>query len=91
VIGGIAWAQHQGGVERVEVRVDGGPWQPARLGPDVGVDYWRQWYLPWTAEPGQHTLAVRATDGRGEVQTAVRAAPFPNGSSGIQQVVVNVR
>jgi DMSO/TMAO reductase YedYZ molybdopterin-dependent catalytic subunit len=91
VIGGIAWAQHQGGLERVEVRVDGGPWQPARLGPDVGVDYWRQWYLPWTAEPGQHTLAVRATDGRGEVQTAVRAAPFPNGSSGIQQVVVNVR
>jgi DMSO/TMAO reductase YedYZ molybdopterin-dependent catalytic subunit len=91
VIGGIAWAQHQGGVERVEVRVDGGPWQPARLGPDVGVDYWRQWYLPWTAEPGQHTLAVRATDGRGEVQTAVRATPFPSGSSGIQQVVVNVR
>jgi DMSO/TMAO reductase YedYZ molybdopterin-dependent catalytic subunit len=91
VIGGIAWAQHQGGIARVEVRVDGGPWQQARLGPDVGVDYWRQWYLPWTAEPGQHTLAVRATDGRGEVQTAARATPFPDGSSGIQQIVVNVR
>jgi DMSO/TMAO reductase YedYZ molybdopterin-dependent catalytic subunit len=91
VIGGIAWAQHRGGVGRVEVRVDGGPWQPARLGPDVGVDYWRQWYLPWTAEPGQHTLAVRATDGRGAVQTAVRATPFPDGSSGIQQIVVDVR
>jgi len=91
VIGGIAWAQHRGGVDRVEVRVDGGPWQPARLGPDAGVDYWRQWYLPWSAEPGQHTLAVRATDGRGEVQTAARATPFPNGSSGIQQIVVDVR
>jgi DMSO/TMAO reductase YedYZ molybdopterin-dependent catalytic subunit len=91
VIGGIAWAQHRGGIARVEVRVDGGSWQQARLGPDVGTDYWRQWYLPWTAEPGQHTLAVRATAGDGTVQTAVRATPFPEGSSGIQQIVVNVR
>ena len=90
VIGGVAWAQHQGGVERVEVRVDGGPWQQARLGPSAGEDYWRQWYLPWTAEPGRHSLAVRAVDGTGDVQTAVRATPFPAGSSGIQEVVVNV-
>ncbi|GAB6984216.1 molybdopterin-dependent oxidoreductase [Nocardioides pyridinolyticus] len=90
VIGGIAWAQHQGGVAKVEVRVDGGPWQQARLGPSAGHDYWRQWYLPWTAETGQHTLAVRAVDGEGDVQTAVRATPFPGGSSGIQQIVVNV-
>ncbi|HEU5037585.1 MAG TPA: molybdopterin-dependent oxidoreductase [Nocardioides sp.] len=90
VIGGIAWAQHSGGVQKVEVRVDGGPWQEARLGPSAGNDYWRQWYLPWTAEPGQHALAVRATDGAGEVQTAVRATPFPNGSSGVQEIVVTV-
>lgn len=90
VIGGVAWAQHQGGIERVEVRVDGGPWQQARLGPTAGSDYWRQWYLPWTAEPGRHSLAVRAVDGEGDVQTAARTAPFPAGSSGIQEVVVNV-
>ncbi|GAB3197711.1 sulfite oxidase [Nocardioides hungaricus] len=90
LVGGVAWAQRQGGVRRVEVRVDGGPWQEARLGPSAGNDYWRQWYLPWTAETGQHTLAVRATDGEGDVQTAVRATPFPEGSSGIQQIVVNV-
>jgi len=90
VIGGIAWAQHQGGVAKVEVRVDGGPWQQARLGPSAGSDYWRQWYLPWTAESGQHTLAVRSTDGMGDVQTAARATPFPDGSSGVQQIVVNV-
>ena len=64
VIGGVAWAQHQGGVAKVEVRIDGGGWQEARLGPSAGQDYWRQWYLPWTAEKGQHTLAVRAVDGR---------------------------
>jgi DMSO/TMAO reductase YedYZ molybdopterin-dependent catalytic subunit len=90
VIGGVAWAQHQGGVARVEVRVDGGAWQEARLGPSAGNDYWRQWYLPWTAETGQHMLAVRAIDGEQDVQTAVRATPFPEGSSGIQEIVVNV-
>ncbi len=90
VVGGVAWAQHRGGVAKVEVRVDGGPWQEARLGPSAGADYWRQWYLPWTAESGQHTLTVRAIDGRGEAQTAVRATPFPAGSSGLQQIVVNV-
>lgn len=90
VIGGVAWAQHQKGVAKVEVRIDGGAWQPARLGPSAGDDYWRQWYLPWDAEPGQHSLAVRAVDGEGDVQTAVRTSPFPEGSSGIQQIVVNV-
>jgi DMSO/TMAO reductase YedYZ molybdopterin-dependent catalytic subunit len=89
VIGGIAWAQ-QRGIGGVEVRVDGGRWRPARLGPDAGVDYWRQWYLPWRADPGRHLIAVRATTLDGDVQTAVRAGPFPDGSSGLQEVVVTV-
>lgn len=90
VVGGIAWAQQRGGVAGVEVSVDGGPWQAARLGPSLGDDYWRQWYLPWTAEPGRHSLSCRATAGSGEVQTATRAAPFPEGSSGLQEIVVLV-
>lgn len=89
VVGGVAWAQHRG-VGGVEVSIDEGPWQQATLGPDVGVDYWRQWFLRWPAESGQHTLATRATTLDGEVQTASRATPFPDGSSGVQQVVVNV-
>jgi len=88
-IGGVAWAQHEG-VARVEVRIDGGPWQEAVLGPDAGIDYWRQWYLPWDAARGPHQLAVRATGKNGTVQTSVRARSFPNGSSGIQENVVNV-
>ena len=34
--------------------------------PSGGVEYWRQWYLPWDAESGSHQIAVRATnrDGR---------------------------
>jgi DMSO/TMAO reductase YedYZ molybdopterin-dependent catalytic subunit len=90
VIGGIAWAQHQGGVGKVEVRIDGGGWEEARLGPSGGQDYWRQWYLPWTAEKGQHSLAVRTVNGDGDQQSAARATPFPEGSSGIQEIVVTV-
>lgn len=89
VIGGIAWAQGSG-VESVEVRVDGGPWRAATLGPSAGTDYWRQWYFEWDAEPGRHFIACRATNRDGDVQTAVRTAPFPNGSSGIQEISVNV-
>ncbi len=89
VIAGVAWAQPHG-VAKVEVRIDGGEWQQARLGPEVNASYWRQWYLPWEAESGNHDVAVRATDSRGEVQTDERATPFPSGSSGIQQIVVRV-
>ncbi len=88
-IGGVAWAQGSG-IAGVEVRIDGGPWQKAELGPDAGDDYWRQWFYEWDAEPGQHFVASRATNKDGDVQTAVRASPFPEGSSGIQEIAVNV-
>ena len=61
-----------------------------QFGPDAGVDYWRQWYLLWDAEPGRHTLTVRAQAADGEYQTEERATPFPDGSSGLQQIVVRV-
>lgn len=88
-IGGVAWAQRIG-IAVVEVSIDGGPWQKTRLGPDVGLDYWRQWYLPWKATPGRHAIAVRATDRKDARQLSRRAKPFPSGSSGIQEVVVFV-
>jgi DMSO/TMAO reductase YedYZ molybdopterin-dependent catalytic subunit len=88
-IGGVAWAQTRG-IGKVEVQVDGGAWQQAELGPEVNVDYWRQWYFPWEAESGEHDLSVRATDLDGRVQTDAKAAPFPNGSSGLQRIIVTV-
>jgi DMSO/TMAO reductase YedYZ molybdopterin-dependent catalytic subunit len=45
-IGGIAWAQQNGGVATVQVQIDGGAWQDAQLGPSAGNDYWRQWHEP---------------------------------------------
>jgi DMSO/TMAO reductase YedYZ molybdopterin-dependent catalytic subunit len=88
-IGGVAWAQHRG-VRDVEVSVDDGPWRRTELGPDVGVDYWRQWYLPWDATPGRHSIRVRTSDLAGGRQLTERATPFPSGSSGVQEVVVFV-
>ena len=88
-IGGVAWAQGRG-VEAVEVRVDDGPWQQATLGPDAGIDYWRQWYLRWDATPGRHSLAVRATDVTGATQTDVRTDPYPSGATGWHNLDVDV-
>lgn len=91
VIGGVAWAQQSGGVAKVQVRIDGGPWQDAELGPSAGNDYWRQWAFLWDAEEsGQHNLAARVVDGDGNAQSAVRATPFPEGASGIQELIVSV-
>ena len=87
VIGGVAWAQHRG-IQKVEVRVDGNGWQEARLGPDAGIDYWRQWYLPWDALPGRHELTVRATDLEGNTQPEQKATPFPKGATGWHSIVV---
>ena len=89
VIGGVAWAIHRG-ISGVEVRIDGGPWQPARLGEVPSVDTWRQWAFDWEATSGRHTIEARAVDGAGEVQTDQRAEPIPDGASGWHQVVVIV-
>ncbi|MER7823209.1 molybdopterin-dependent oxidoreductase [Streptomyces sp. NPDC096097] len=89
-VAGVAWAQHRG-IDRVQVRVDGGPWQEARLGTADGADTWRQWVWPWQATAGRHTLEVRATDGTGAVQTGVRTGTVPDGATGWHAVDVDVR
>ena len=88
-VGGVAWAIHRG-ITGVEVKVDDGPWLPARLGEVPSNDTWRQWVYEWDATPGSHTLAARATDGTGELQTEERTPPLPDGASGWHSIVVLV-
>ena len=88
-VAGVAWAQHRG-IEAVEVRVDGGRWQAARLAAVPSTDTWRQWVWEWDADPGQHTLEVRATDATGEPQPQTRRPPRPDGATGWHSVVVRV-
>lgn len=89
-VAGVAWAQHRG-IERVEVRVDGGDWAPARLSAPVSKDLWRQWVWEWDAqEPGTHKLEARATDASGQIQPERRVPVFPDGSTGWHSVVVRI-
>ena len=88
-VGGIAWAQHTG-IERVEVRIDDGPWRSARLASVPNVDTWRQWAYAWDAEPGEHRIAVRATDASGYTQTGVPSDVVPDGATGWHTIVVTV-
>ncbi|GAA1958025.1 sulfite oxidase [Nocardioides panacihumi] len=90
VVGGVAWAQGGGGVDRVEVSIDGGAWQQAQLGPSAGEVYWRQWFHRWDAKPGSHTVSCRVVDGDGRTQAPVRANPFPDGASGLHTINVTV-
>ncbi|MFE5861837.1 molybdopterin-dependent oxidoreductase [Streptomyces virginiae] len=86
-VAGVAWAPHRG-IQRVEVRVDDGPWQEAELAEQATTDTWRQWSFPWKTTPGGHNLTVRATDGTGQVQTDQRARTIPDGASGRHSVFV---
>jgi DMSO/TMAO reductase YedYZ molybdopterin-dependent catalytic subunit len=88
-VAGVAWAQHKG-VAAVEVRVDKGPWQQARLAAVPDIDTWRQWVWEWDATAGTHLLEARATDATGYTQTAVQAQPPPNGASGYPSAAVTV-
>ncbi|USQ85257.1 sulfite oxidase [Streptomyces phaeoluteigriseus] len=89
MVAGVAWAQHRG-IDKVEIRVDDGPWQEARLAAEDSRDTWRQWSFPWQATKGGHTLTVRATDRTGAVQTDRRTRTIPDGASGRHSVVVTV-
>ncbi|MGW8846858.1 molybdopterin-dependent oxidoreductase [Streptomyces xiamenensis] len=88
-VAGVAWAQGTG-IDRVEVRVDGGAWSDAELAEEDSVDTWRQWVWMWDATPGRHSLEVRATDRSGSTQTADRVGTVPDGATGRHAVVVNV-
>ncbi|MGH9085867.1 MAG: molybdopterin-dependent oxidoreductase, partial [Acidimicrobiales bacterium] len=88
-IAGVAWAPARE-IDRVEVRVDDGPWQPARLSSALSEHTWVQWTHTWDATPGAHRLQVRATDGEGHTQTAELASPAPSGATGHHTIRVEV-
>jgi len=88
-VAGVAWAQHKG-IEAVEVRVDQGPWNQARLATVPGIDTWRQWVWEWDATAGNHMIEARATDKTGYTQTASQEQPEPNGATGYPSVTVTV-
>jgi DMSO/TMAO reductase YedYZ molybdopterin-dependent catalytic subunit len=57
-------------IRSVEVKVDDGPWQVAKLDPATSATYsWKLFTYAWNgASPGEHTLVSRVTDVKGTVQ-----------------------
>jgi hypothetical protein len=89
-IGGIAYAGARG-ISKVEVRVDDGPWQEAKLvAPPLSPLCWVLWRYDWPYRPGRHTFRVRAYDGTGALQEVREQPPHPNGATGLHALAVNV-
>ena len=86
---GVAWAQPTG-VDRVEVRVDNGPWRTATLADEVNGSTWRMWRVELDLPPGGHTIEARATDRAGTTQPQARVAPVPDGATGWHSVFFTV-
>jgi hypothetical protein len=88
-VAGIAWAQTKG-IAKVEVRVDGGPWQSAQLSTEVSKNTWRMWRTTVQLRAGSHRVDSRATDDTGYTQTSVAANEIPDGATGWPSVTFTV-
>lgn len=88
-VAGVAWAPDRG-IRRVEVQVDEGDWADAELSVPISDATWVQWQYRWDAGAGDHSLRVRATDGKGEVQEESRTPPPPDGARGYHTIDVRV-
>lgn len=90
-VAGIAFAGARG-IQKVELSFDEGKtWQAATLEAPAGALTWRRWSLAWTPDGnGPRTLLARATDGKGDVETAVYREPYPDGATGYDQIRLQV-
>jgi len=92
VITGYALAD-AAGISRVEISTDGGrAWQEAPIFSNPNPSQvWAFWKYVWVDPPkGKHTVEVRATDGRGRLQTAARSGEWPDGATGYHSITVEV-
>jgi DMSO/TMAO reductase YedYZ molybdopterin-dependent catalytic subunit len=69
-IAGAAWGAP---IAAVEVRIDGGPWQPATIDERGDTAFaWTLWSVDWGKPPaGVHTITSRSIDAEGHVQPAM--------------------
>lgn len=90
---GVAYAGDRA-IRAVEVSLDGGPWMPVTLRPVVSRSAWTQWYIRWTPDrPGDVSIAVRATDETGFVQSRMPGSDsgaYPAGADAIHVILARV-
>ncbi|MFQ3646809.1 MAG: molybdopterin-dependent oxidoreductase [Anaerolinea sp.] len=83
-IGGIAWAGARG-ISAVEVRLNGGEWQPAQVRAPLSDRTWVIWRFDWPYEDGLHTFEVRCLEGSGTPQVETFRDVRPNGATGLHR------
>ncbi|HUV28308.1 MAG TPA: molybdopterin-dependent oxidoreductase, partial [Anaerolineales bacterium] len=88
-IGGIAFSGDKG-VSKVELRMDGGPWQAAQLRSPLSETTWVIWRYDWPFEAGDHTFEVRCVEGDGTPQIEDMQKSRPSGATGIHSKEVNI-
>jgi DMSO/TMAO reductase YedYZ molybdopterin-dependent catalytic subunit len=79
-------------IQRVDVQVDGGAWQPARLEANPNPFMWTFWSLDIPGlTPGAHTVASRATDRAGRTQPpdlALKRSNWENNAIWVRRIRV---
>jgi len=79
-VGGVSYAGDRG-IQRVEVRADGGDWFVAQIEPPLSAYAWTRWVaeIPLSAA---RMIEARAQDCLGGWQSALESPLFPNGVKG---------
>jgi len=89
-LGGLAFAGDRG-ISHVEVSVDDEPWQPALIRPALSPYTWVLWSTDLTAiSEGRHTVRVRATDGKDNLQIEPSSGSAPSGATGYHRISFTV-
>lgn len=81
-IGGIAHAGTRG-ISKVELQVDGGPWQTTELRAPLSNLTWVLWRYNWPFQAGAHRFTVRCYDGGATPQIVTPSPPEPSGATGL--------
>ena len=86
-VGGMAFSGARG-ISKVEVRVDGGPWQEAELRSPLSETTWVIWRYDWPFTEGDHTFEVRCAEGDGTPQIEEQSSNRPSGATGLHNYEV---
>ncbi len=88
---GVAHAGNRG-VSKVEVSADDGKtWSEAKIDHAQSPLAWILWSYDWRpAQIGEYKLVVRATDGKGELQTEKERGTAPEGATGYHKITAQI-
>ena len=81
-VGGISYAGAKR-ISRVEVSVNDGDWQEAKLRQPLSELTWVLWRFDWRFQEGEYRFAVRAYDGDGNLQSLDSRGTRPDGATGV--------